>query len=325
MRVAFIYPACQPTDGGVYAFCQTVAKQLKEVKTTHEFKFIRYGSPLEDLDFVWFLTPHHTATRLPFAVTVWDLAHRILPYFPEFSVTGWTYQQREDFYSGVLPRATYVAVGSQSLCSAVQQFYNVRRSRILINPLPMPTSFDDIQAVEPAYRKPYLLYPACFWPHKNHVTIIDALKILAAKGEHYTAVFPGADKGNLDYIKRYAEGLPVHFPGFVSQEELKGLYQRAHALVYASLLGPDNLPPLEAIKLGCPVICANYVGAFAQLSHAALYFEELNAEELAERIPLAKAKKYYASRRDNYAQVIVKALDQFAPVRRLWGESYQHT
>ncbi len=48
--------------------------------------------------------------------------------------------------------------------------------------------------------------------------------------------------------------------GLVDEDELIGLYQHAHALVYLSRFGPENLPPLEALALGCPAIVANVPG-----------------------------------------------------------------
>ena len=52
----------------------------------------------------------------------------------------------------------------------------------------------------------------------------------------------------------------VHFLGFVETDELVALYHHAHALTYMSLFGPENLPPLEAMALGCPVVAADVPG-----------------------------------------------------------------
>ena len=52
----------------------------------------------------------------------------------------------------------------------------------------------------------------------------------------------------------------VHILGYVSDEELIALYQHAHALLYLSRFGPENLPPLEAFALGCPAIVEDVCG-----------------------------------------------------------------
>ena len=135
----------------------------------------------------------------------------------------------------------------------------------------------------------YLFYPAQFWPHKNHVALLQALRIL--KDEHGIVrplVLVGSDKGNLDFIRNVAEQLGVaaqmHLPGFVSQQELIALYRNALALTYVSYFGPENLPPLEAFALGCPVVAADVDGAAEQLADAALRISPESPQQIAAAI-----------------------------------------
>ena len=87
-------------------------------------------------------------------------------------------------------------------------------------------------------------------------------------------VFVGADKGTQKHVMAEAEALGVarrvHTLGFVDRERLVALYQHAEALIYPSLFGPDNLPPLEAMALGCPVIAARVDGADEQIGDAGI-------------------------------------------------------
>jgi glycosyltransferase involved in cell wall biosynthesis len=96
------------------------------------------------------------------------------------------------------------------------------------------------------------------------------------------------------------------------------------------MFGPENLPPLEAFALGCPVICARYDGATDQLGEAALYFSPYNAVELADclrklnasglRDRLLKAGAEIARARtpQKYVEGIFRLLDEFQTVRRCW-------
>ena len=52
-------------------------------------------------------------------------------------------------------------------------------------------------------------------------------------------------------------------------------------LLYQSFFGPENLPPLEAFALGCPVIAANVSGAVEQLGDAAILVDPKTLEEIA--------------------------------------------
>jgi glycosyltransferase involved in cell wall biosynthesis len=76
----------------------------------------------------------------------------------------------------------------------------------------------------------------------------------------------------------------VRILGFVTTDDLIGLYSNARALVYPSFSGPENLPPLEAFALGCPAIVSNYRGAEEQLGDAALLFDPANPAAIAKAI-----------------------------------------
>ena len=120
------------------------------------------------------------------------------------------------------------------------------------------------------------------------------------------------------------------FTGFVSQEEIIALYKNAFALCYAAIMGPDNIPPLEAMGLECPVICSKYDGAVEQLEDAAIFFnpydekEIINAVLQLENYDLRKqliskgsflAKKYSIK---NYIDVVLKTFDKASEIRECW-------
>jgi hypothetical protein len=85
-------------------------------------------------------------------------------------------------------------------------------------------------------------------------------------------------------VERLGLSGQVVFTGFVTQQELAELYRGAAMMVYASFCGPENLPPLEAFALGCPVVAADVPGAFEQLGEAALLFDPLSPEDMADKI-----------------------------------------
>ena len=131
----------------------------------------------------------------------------------------------------------------------------------------------------------------------------------------------------------------VRYLGFVTQEELAALYRGAVALTFASFFGPNNFPPLEAMGLGCPVLCAEAAGMREQLGDAALYFAPTDASALCELIQKvddddkvrsalivgghARATRFGAA---DYVREVVRLFDEFQPIRDTWGPtgSYQH-
>jgi glycosyltransferase involved in cell wall biosynthesis len=110
-------------------------------------------------------------------------------------------------------------------------------------------------------QKRYLIYPANFWLHKNHRILIEALRYNnERKVESYKLVFTGFDMGfktrliELIEINDLKEQIEIY--DFVSRDIMLNLYRESEGLVYPSLLGPTNIPPLEALMLGIPVTVA---------------------------------------------------------------------
>src|SRR5262249_59697230 len=72
---------------------------------------------------------------------------------------------------------------------------------------------------------PFLFYPAQFWAHKNHVTLLEALALLRSDhGFDVHLVLAGSDQGNQPFVveRIAAVGLSgaVHVRGFVERPEL---------------------------------------------------------------------------------------------------------
>lgn len=57
-------------------------------------------------------------------------------------------------------------------------------------------------------------------------------------------------------------------------------------MVMPSYFGPTNIPPLEAMALGCPVIVSNKYAMPEQVGDAGLSFNPDSPEEIAQKIEL---------------------------------------
>jgi glycosyltransferase involved in cell wall biosynthesis len=298
-----------------------------------------------EIEFMWFVTPSSTLVDIPFIFTVLDLQHRRQPWFPEVSSNG-QWQAREEMYGKALPRAAAVIVGAEAGRDEIVHFYRVPPDRVRLIPHPTPRFAvsppgETGSAVLAKYSldKGYLFYPAQFWPHKNHVGLLLALRMLKEKyGLSLTAVLAGSDQGNMEYVREMASKLgiagQVRFLGFVPVEDLPGLYRNALALVYLSLFGPENLPPLEAFALGCPVIASRVAGAEEQLRDTSLLVDGLNTEEIAQAVKrihsdeeLRRELIEKGLRRgvswtgEHFVKSVMAILDEFEPVRRCWSPS----
>jgi glycosyltransferase involved in cell wall biosynthesis len=294
------------------------------------------------INFVWSMTPLCIAVDTPYIITIWDMEYRTQPFFPEMCL-GDEWDQRE-YLANEIRRASFVFTGTAVGKMQVEKIYQNFPDRVRILPLPTPqyaleSGTSTTQAKLGKYGlalKSYLFYPAQFWPHKNHANLLYAVKRLNDQYNlRFPVVFVGSDKQNLNYIKHLAQSLDlsdqVHFLGFVPQEDLITLYQGAFALTFMSFGGPDNIPPLEAFALGCPVIASNVSAAQEQLGDAALIVDPSDEQQIATAIKLLHddrdlyeklvQKGYQRAAQWNsrdYVGEVLHILDAFEPIRRCW-------
>ena len=67
----------------------------------------------------------------------------------------------------------------------------------------------------------------------------------------------------------------VKILGHVSREQSLSLYDNCIGLIYLSVSGPENLPPLEALARGKPVLYSNFFGSFEQLKNNVIYINQI--------------------------------------------------
>ena len=248
-----------------------------------------------DTDLVYFVTPTSAAHELqvkPFVWTLWDLCHLDSPEFPEVRTSG-KFEAREATISQNLRKAALVVVDSAELEENARRSYGITSDKFVTIPFAPPVgileSHTKAVALPPEVEDiagRYVFYPAQLWTHKNHRRIAEAIAILKGRGHDIHAVFVGKDHGAGANLRRSIEALGVedniHFLGYVDDEMMPELYRASMGLVMASYFGPTNIPPLEALLLGVPVIASKQ--HTEQLGDAAVLFDPDDADELASAI-----------------------------------------
>lgn len=295
-------------------------------------------------DLVYFVTPSgrsRALQRLNFIATLWDLCHRDALEFPESREFA-QFQLRETEYATRLTPALAVLTDSAALADAAARRYGIDRERLLPMPFaPNPFlgsrfSLDKAAVLRKhGLEEGYFFYPAQFWAHKNHVRIVQALAILAARGARPRVVFAGGEKGNRSHVERAvaAAGLrdQVRFLGFVPAQDMRALYEGCAGVVMPTYFGPTNIPPLEAWSLGKPLI---YSSQFReQVGDTALCVDPDDASALADAMQActdaatasrlaalgaARLKEIERERTAAEADLLAR-LDQFAARRACWA------
>ena len=301
--------------------------------------YLDYLAAAEDIDIFWFTYPADVDLSTPFIYTIWDIGHRVMPAFPETTKPLYRWSGHETQCARMLAKASFILTGNETGKKEILDNYGIMEGKIRIVPFPI-SFFCYGDEEKPKFELPekYFFYPAQFWPHKNHICILKAVaKLRSEKKLDAHIILTGSDKGNKAYIQSMAKKLGVedliHFAGFVSYEEMKYLYTHATGMIFASLMGPNNIPPIEAVYLECPLLITDIPGHKEQMGEAAMYFDGYKEESLAGQMekllsdPDAREKQIgkQASKRQelidySYGDRIMEILDEFAMMERTWKD-----
>lgn len=317
-----------------------VKNKIKQLLHIPQQPFSSFDAIAKDvgIDLFWFTFPEIVDISYPYIYTLWDLGHRYFPQFPEVSRTAWDWNARESMYQKMLYKASYILTGNEEGKKEILENYPMPECKIRISPFPV-ADFCRGEEEKPSFEIPeqYFFYPAQFWPHKNHICILEALVCLREKYNLTpTVLLTGSNQGNQKYIEdkiyEYRLHNQIKITGFLKDEELKYLYTHATAMIFASLMGPNNMPPIEATYLNCPVIITDLDGHKEQLGDTSLYFNGYNSEELAQRmlsllkdrdlrLSIIEKEKKLAVEFDkiNYFSCVKKIVDEFSLIRKTWG------
>lgn len=283
-------------------------------------------------------------SNYPFIATNWDIGHRSTHAFPEVIWDGKPFEVRENFYRNILPKALMVFCESNTGKKELINYTNIGEHKIRVLPMfggsvtTVQLSDNKAHEILKSYdlqENKFFFYPAQFWAHKNHVGLIKAYAKVLEKYPDYKLVLSGSDKGNKDYIKTIISEVGIKenvvFLGFVPIETLYCMYKHATALVMASHFGPTNMPPIEAMEIGCPVACSDLGGHLEILGDAASYFNSYGISSIYDsmfdviennceyRSKIAKRRSISPYSAEKVMSVLEELLKEVVAIRDNWS------
>lgn len=136
---------------------------------------------------------------------------------------------------------------------------------------------------------PYLLTVGAIESRKNLETVFDMLPLLHNHPNiQLVVVGKVRDQTYFDALKQKLHDLNlssrVTWQGFMAEDDLIRLYQEAALFVTSSKDEGFNIPPLEAMACGAPVVCSDIAVHQELFAGAALFFNTTNAEDLAKKV-----------------------------------------
>ncbi len=243
----------------------------------------------DELDLLHFpVTVPIPRTRLPEVVTLFDVQHHDLPRFfspPERALRRLTYDAAARRAAAVITVSEYSARRIvEALAIPTERVETVPYGVDHVRFRPEPGERDDELASTLGLERPYVLYPANIWPHKNHERLIDAFAALA--DPELELLLLGRTYGRLPGLLDRAgrAGVRIRHLGYVEDEAVPALYRRARALVFPSLYEGFGGPPLEAMACGCPVASSLRASLAEVCGEAAEPLEPGSIDSIAEAL-----------------------------------------
>ena len=220
---------------------------------------------------------------------IFDIMHRYIDF--EEIGGGDISKERDRRYSSICKVSDIVLadskLGVEQICECYGQNEEAIKEKVkALTFIVADYVRDDNQGKEVEIPEKYIIYPAQFWKHKNHVNLIKALGELKKKGIIVKLLFTGSGKNAQEDINSAIKECGVENQitnlGYVDDDELVYLYRHARAMIFPSYGGPTNIPPIEALALGCPVAVSNNFAMPEQIGDAGLTFAPDSVEEISE-------------------------------------------
>ena len=299
-------------------------------------------------DLVIFLSPSalsYYCGKTNFIINIWDLDHKRNSPHPEHRI-NYNFIKREELINYSIFHSIKVIVPENKTRDELIKIYSCDEKNIVTQPfipyLPkiyennnLNVSFPNIFEKLNIPKKKIILYPATFWPHKNHQYLIEVAKILKQeKKEDYLFVFCGADNGNLKFIKEEIKkfNLEDFFKIFslVSDVQLISLYLNSYAVTMPTTGGPTNLPLYESFFFKKIIFYNKYLLEEEDLIKNTIPIDINNPNDFYHKLSILEKKdidlitlnasKLYKKKCsfENFKKTYLKIIEDFLFSRKSW-------
>ena len=232
--------------------------------------------------------------RFPFPCVAWitDFQHRHLPELFSFGA----YWKRDLGFRAQILSRRQVMLSSEDSRSDCEAFFHQSAGRTSVVRFAMlpPTISDPNgdRAIALSYQLPerYFYLPNQFWKHKNHRTVIEALRILRLKGYNTVVAasgraedyrHPGHFTGLQALVSAYGLTHNFRFLGIIPRPHVFALMRACMALINPSMSEGWSTTVEEGKSLGLPMLLSDIRVHREQAGNCAYYFDAEAAGQLA--------------------------------------------
>ena len=222
--------------------------------------------------------PILSKSNVPRVITVYDLIHEI--YASDFGLDKTSSRKKS-----AIERSDHIIAISENTKNDLINYYDVSEEKI--STVYLGVDQTDNNQIGAKLGFDYILYVGERGGYKNFCVLLEAyassdylksnFKLIAFGGGKFTAV----ERSKIDHLGCDADKV-IQMAG--NDEILSQVYLDAAVFVYPSRYEGFGLPPLEAMRRGCPVVVANSGSIPEVVGDAGSYFDPSIADELVQQL-----------------------------------------
>lgn len=222
-----------------------------------------------------------------------DLQHKFYPEF--FSKVNLFL--REQRFKKIIGNCNAVVLSSNDSYNHVKKYYKVREGEVRLQVMPFVSMIQDLSLTGndeliKRYKitTPYFLVSNQFYTHKNHMVVLNAIKVLKERGLNFTVFLTGKTEdyrnplyfGSLTrFIKDNDLNNEARIVGLIPREDQLALLKNSLAVIQPSKFEGWSTIIEDAKTLQKQVICSNISVHVEQMGEKAFYFRPDSVDELS--------------------------------------------
>lgn len=241
-----------------------------------------------------FTVSQYNSPEIPTVATIYDLQYH---YYAAF-FTPEEYYNREMSFKMACKNSSNLVCISNFVRQTVIENSHFDPQKVETVHIQMPYRLPALsyEVIEETCKKllvtpqEYFLYPANFWPHKNHEVLLTAISLYCHRYPSSTIklVCTGHADKRMEYLvnasKKMGIASRVIFSNFLTDKEFAGLISACKAVIFPSLYEGFGMPIIEAMAYQKPILCSNVTSLPEVANEAAIYFDPRKPQSIVQAI-----------------------------------------
>ncbi len=187
----------------------------------------------------------------------------------------------------VAHKSAYVITPSEYVKMDVAQYVRIDPAKIVVTHEAADRITEPAKEIKELADKKFIMYVGRAQAHKNLWRLVEAFQLIQKDQPELKLVLAGRKDllyQRLDRKVAKKKIAGVIFAGFVSESQLRWLYENCQAYVFPSLSEGFGLPGLEAMAHSAPVLSSDATCLPEIYGQAAHYFDPLDIADMADKI-----------------------------------------